>query len=209
VGSGAVDLVNTNNFASGSGLQCIDLNADRAGAIYQDIATSSGTPYTLRFAFGGNTGCNPELSACGPQIKRMEVRWNGALLAALEHDITGWSPTLVGWREFSFTVTGSGMARLSFHSLTSGAGGPAIDDVSLRPADELPDVLPGLTAERAVQVCWPTTAGASYQVQWAFQLETNVWHYSGLPIVGDGATNCIYDPLGTNRMRIYRVLRTD
>jgi hypothetical protein len=118
-------------------------------------------------------------------------------------------PTDVGWREFSFTVFGTGNDRVIFRSLTPGWAGPAIDNVSLEPSTNSIPMVSGLTIERAVRVCWPTEPGMLYQVQWASQLDTNIWNYLGAPVLGDGTTNCICDPLGSNSMRVYRVLQTD
>lgn len=206
VWTGVVDLVDTNRFGSASGLQSLDLNGDVIGGVYQDVATLAGESCRLRFAFAANpvaTGCE------GESVRRMEVRWGSNLLATVEHDVTVHSPTQVGWREFSFIVTATGQDRVSFLSLTPGCAGAAIDEVSLTPATNSINAVDGITIERAVQVCWPTTAGRTYQVQWASRADTSVWTYLGQPIRGDGATNCICDPLGENPKRFYRILETD
>jgi choice-of-anchor C domain-containing protein len=206
VWTGVVDLVGTNYFGSASGLQSLDLNGDVIGAVDQDVATFAGESYRLRFAFAAN----PVTAGCvGPPVRRMEVRWGSNLLATLEHDVTGHSQTQVGWREFSFIVTATGQDRVSFLSLTPGCAGAAIDDVSLTPATNSINVVDGITIERAVQVCWPTTSGRTYQVQWALRADTSVWTYLGQSIRGDGATNCICDPLGENPKRFYRILETE
>lgn len=203
VESGGVDLVGTNFFASASGLQSLDLNAGDAGKVYQDVITVPGEKYRLRFAFAAN----PDMIVCGgPAVRSMEVRWNSILLATPAQDVRGHSPTDLGWREFSFIVTGGGTDRLSFKSLTPGCAGPAVDDVSLTVATNAINVVNGLAIENAVQVCWPTVPGNSYQVQWALSADTDVWNYLGQPVRGDGLTHCICDPLGGNPRRFYRVL---
>ena len=48
----------------------------------------------------------------------------------------------------------------------------------------------------AVGISWPTVAGTNYTVQWTTNLATNaVWSNLALPVVGDGTTNCLFDPL--------------
>jgi hypothetical protein len=208
---GAVDLVNTNWFASASGTQSLDLNSADSGGVYQDATTSPGESYRLRFAFGGNTHENGN-PAGGPPVKQMQVLWGTNVLGTLSYDVTGHSPTDVGWREFSFTVIGNGNDRVIFRSLTHGWAGPAIDNVSLKPSTNSIPMVSGLTIEtieHAVRICWPTEPGMLYQVQWASRLDTNVWNYLGASVLGDGTTNCICDPLGSDSMRVFRVLQND
>ena len=207
VWSGSVDVVGTNFYANASGLQSLDLNTYVSGGVYQDITNSPGEQYRLRFAFGANTAGIGDASS-GPALKRMEVRWGTNTLVVLEHDVTGRSRTSVGWREFTFSVPGTGLDRLSFLSLTPGSAGPALDNVSLTLASEPINPVDGLSIERAVQVCWPTESGRIYQVQWASSADTNVWTYLGPPVTGDDTTNCICDPIGSNAMRIYRVSKS-
>jgi hypothetical protein len=139
-------------------------------------------------------------------IKQMEVSWSANPLAVLEHDVTGYSSTNIGWREFSFVVPGSGLDRLTFRSLATGNAGPTVDAVSLSSeADPVP-MVDGLAIGKAVAISWPTATGTEYQVQWAAKLGSNVWTYFGPPIAGNGATNYAFDVIHNNSMRIYRVL---
>lgn len=197
VSSGGVDVVDTNYFPSASGLQSLDLNARSPGNVYQDISTTAGDTYTLRFALMGNPA--------PPTIKRMEVTWNSNLLATLEFQV---SQPLV-WQSYSFSVVGTGSDRLAFHSLIPGSAGAAIDDVVLTQGTNTAGLVNGLTIARAAQICWPSTAGRFYQVQWASRADTNVWNYLGLPVQGDGGIDCVCDPIGSNSMRIYRVIESD
>jgi hypothetical protein len=202
---GDVDVVGTNYFASAAGAQSLDLNGLDRGGVYQDVATVSNLSYRLTFAFGANTS-RPEQQ---PALKRMEVDWNSNVLAVLQYDVSGQPAGAVHWQAMTFAVFGTGADRLHFRSLTLGAQGPAIDDVLLVPSTNPVPAVAGLTIQSAVQLCWPTAPGAVYQVQWASQLDTNLWYYLGPPITGDGSTNCFSDPIGPNPARFYRVLKAE
>ena len=203
-----VDILGTNYVQSAAGLQSVDLNNVTSGGVYQDVVTSTGEVYRLSFALGANTAAIGD-PRTGPAVKRVRVQWGSNAVAELAHDVTGHSQASVGWRQFTFHVTGTGLDRLLFESLTPGWTGPAIDDVSLTPTTNAINAVEGLTIERAVQVCWPTMATRTYQVQWSLNPDSSIWTYWGLPIRGDGMTNCICDPLGTNPRRFYRILETE
>jgi hypothetical protein len=54
------------------------------------------------------------------------------------------------------------------------------------------------------QVCWPTTAGQSYQPQFTNSTTGPVWSNLGGEVAGDGNTNCVFDPSG--KKSFYRIL---
>lgn len=56
-----------------------------------------------------------------------------------------------------------------------------------------------------VDVCWNTQSNRLYQPQYKSELTTNTWVDLGLPILGDGATNCITDSIRGQPHRFYRV----
>lgn len=58
----------------------------------------------------------------------------------------------------------------------------------------------------AVEICWPTHLDRWYQVQWCSVLDTNAWLDFGLPILGNGATNCVFDSTRSQDRRFYRVM---
>ncbi|HEY3267722.1 MAG TPA: DUF642 domain-containing protein [Armatimonadota bacterium] len=127
VGGQNVDLVQT-DFAPATGSQCLDLNGGAAGGVYQDIATTAGQTYILRFALAGNPN-----GAASPPEKALSVRWNGAPVISPTFDTTDRSARKPGWTNMAARVVGTGYDRLSFESQTAGAWGPAIDDVALEP----------------------------------------------------------------------------
>jgi choice-of-anchor C domain-containing protein len=203
VSSGDVDLVGTNYFASAFGPQCLDLNGNGGGQIYQDITTTPGANYRLSFAFAGNP---VRRVGEGPPLKKMELRWGTNVLATLEHDVTLHSAENVGWRRFSYLILGTGRDRLLFRSLTAGNAGPAIDQVSIVPADTPVPLAEGLDIEKAVQLSFPTLAGKVYQLEWASKTDTNVWNLLGSPVLGNGNTNLFYDVVSNAPLRFYRLL---
>jgi hypothetical protein len=184
------------------------LNDWDSGAVFQEVQTTVGEFYRLRFAFGANTVTAGHPST-GPAVKRMEVLWGTNVLGVLEHDVTDRSPSDVGWREFSFHVVGTGLDRLTFRSLTDGSAGPAIDQVSLTLSQEPVTLAGGVSIhllDDSVSVCWPTVLDQPYQAQWADRVEADVWTYLEAPVFGNGGVVCFPDPLGTNTMRFFRVL---
>jgi choice-of-anchor C domain-containing protein len=205
VATGDVDVVNTNYYASATGVQSLDLNGYGRGEIFQDVTTIPGQGYRLSFALAANP---VPRAGSGLPIKQVEVKWGTNVIATLSHDITGYTAENVGWRQFTFVVTGSGSDRLSFASLTDGNAGPAIDDVSVTAEDTQLPVVNGVEIRKVVQVAFPTAVGKKYQVQWADKVDTSVWTYLGPPVTGNGKTNLVCDPTD-QAVRVYSVLELD
>ncbi len=60
-----------------------------------------------------------------------------------------------------------------------------------------------------VGISWPTLAGTNYTVQWTANLATNaVWNNLAPPVLGDGTTNCLFDPIAASLCKFYRVLQS-
>ena len=60
-----------------------------------------------------------------------------------------------------------------------------------------------------VGISWPTLQGTNYTVQWTANLATNAgWNSLTPAIVGDGTTKSLFDPIGINLGRFYRVLQS-
>ena len=108
-----------------NGSQSVDVTGVSAGALYQDLSTSPGQTYLLRFAMAGNPGG-------GPAIKQMEVWWGATKLDTLSFDVTGHSDNNMGWVYHQYSVVATANAtRLRFKSLIDGVWGPTLDDVSV------------------------------------------------------------------------------
>ena len=60
-----------------------------------------------------------------------------------------------------------------------------------------------------VGISWPTLHGTNYTLQWSANLTPNAgWNNLFPSIVGDGTTKTLFDAIGTNDGRFYRVLQT-
>src|SRR6266542_311617 len=112
--SGSVDVVRIGVAARGA--QWLDLNGATAGALEQDVATTPGQQYRLKFFFAAN----PD-SACGPpRVVKMRVTWDNADVHTLRFDTTGHDFDNIGWVGRRFSVTASGAStNLRFESLTA------------------------------------------------------------------------------------------
>jgi choice-of-anchor C domain-containing protein len=128
---GTVEIVAATYWQSAEGSQSLDLNGiiDQIGTISQDITTTPGQHYRIRFALAGN----PE---GGPDIKSLKLSWAGKELEELRFDITGHSTTNMGWEYHEYVVHAPGATnRLRFQSTSPGFCGPALDDISVTPLD--------------------------------------------------------------------------
>lgn len=121
--SGSMDWINTYWTASDGDLS-LDMSGDNAGSIYQDLATVIGQWYRLTFDLAGNP-------AGGPEVKHMSVDL-GVLSEPRSFDVSGHSLSDMGWatQTIDFQAVDT-TTRLRFTSTTSGAYGPALDNVSV------------------------------------------------------------------------------
>jgi choice-of-anchor C domain-containing protein len=152
--SGNVDHIAT-LWEGAEGTHSLDMNGSTAGGIYQDLATTAGESYLIRFALSENFGSAD---------KRLEVLWDGAQIADITviHD-PGRTGTDMRYEYYELTATATGgTSRLAFNSLTGAQNGfngfapfygPVLDDVSvnaLAPTAPVPEpasiVLYGLGA---------------------------------------------------------------
>jgi choice-of-anchor C domain-containing protein len=127
--SGSVDVVRIGVAADGA--QWLDLNGAGAGSIEQDVPTTPGQQYRLRFSLAAN----PD-PACGPpRVVKLRVVWENAAIRTYSFDTTGHDFDHMGWVRKAFGVTASGASAIvRFFSLTQDPPecGPAIDAVILR-----------------------------------------------------------------------------
>jgi len=67
---------------------------------------------------------------------------------------------------------------------------------------------PALTIEVSkVRMCWESVLGATHQLQYRSELTGGRWLNLGEPMVGDGTTMCVEQPVD-NPARFYRILTT-
>ncbi len=108
----SVDLIGT-YWRAAHGYQSMQLSAQGAGAIYQDLPTTAGHYYALSFAMAGNPDG-------GPAVKQMEVRWGDSSLSTLSFNSAGQSDSAMGWQYQTFVVQAvNTVTRLTFIGLTA------------------------------------------------------------------------------------------
>jgi hypothetical protein len=93
-----------------------------------------------------------------------------------------------------------------------GASGPItgieLDDIYFSGGAALHTNIVSADILNGVGISWPTSAGTNYTVQWTADLGTNaVWNSLNPTIAGDGTTKSLFDPIGVNPGRFYRVVQ--
>jgi hypothetical protein len=79
---------------------------------------------------------------------------------------------------------------------------------ALNPVTLVTNLVPASVAP-GVAIIWPTMLNSNYTVQAATDLmPVPAWTNLTAPIVGDGTTNLLFDPSGSNGRKFYRVLKT-
>jgi choice-of-anchor C domain-containing protein len=129
VGGGSIDIVSASWWQPAGGSQSVDLAGVAPGSLTQDVATTAGTTYILRWHMAGN----PE---GGPKVKVMKVYWDGTLVRTCRFDTTGHTDTSMGWVRRQITVTATGpTSSIEFADATPHATlyGAALDRVALLP----------------------------------------------------------------------------
>jgi choice-of-anchor C domain-containing protein len=122
VTAGSVDLIGGYWLAS-HGSNSLDMDGGSTGAISQTFTTVIGQAYTVGFDFAGNpTG----------DVKSMGVQATGTAQQIFAFDTAGHGTSAMGWvhESYGFTAT-SQLTALTFTSLSDGASGPALDNVSI------------------------------------------------------------------------------
>jgi len=134
VAGNGIDYYGSGWQASDGG-RSLDMNAVDAGSIEQTFLTTPGATYHVTFDLAGN----PSQIFAG--IKTLQVSAAGKS-QIYNFDTTGKSATNMGWTRQTFTFTATWEATtLLFESLTSGAAGPALDNVRVTPVGTVPYLL--------------------------------------------------------------------
>lgn len=130
VSAGTVDIVNTAGWSAAGGSTSLDLNGTSPGTISQSFPTVSGKVYKLTFSLAGNPA--------GITSKSLKVNFGGAS-QAYNFDVSNTTAQNMQWvtKTQQFTATGT-TATLEFQSQTTGAHGPAIDNVLVEEAGQTP-----------------------------------------------------------------------
>jgi choice-of-anchor C domain-containing protein len=127
IGGDSVDYIGSFWTAS-EGDRSIDMSGLGAGIIEQTFDTDPGQWYKVTFDLAGNSGGSPSAKEMQASIDSGSYFFS----ESYTFDTTGHSVTDMGWitNEFVFNAEGS-TSTLIFSSLTGGAYGPALDNVTV------------------------------------------------------------------------------
>ena len=126
ISSGSVDYIGT-YWTAQDGNRSLDLDGGGPGSIQasQSIATIVGQQYLVSFWMAANPDG-------GPNPKTLDVSFGSSGPQPFTFATTGTTKVNMGWELFSFTYTATAaLSDLSFVSTTSGAYGPAIDNIAV------------------------------------------------------------------------------
>jgi choice-of-anchor C domain-containing protein len=124
VDAGSVDWIGTYWPAQNPSMS-IDMSGTDAGTISQTLATTIGNTYTVSFFLSGNP-------AGPPTVKTLDVSATGGTVGNYSYDVTSNTLTSMNWTPATYTfLATSASTTLSFISTTTGAFGPAIDNVAV------------------------------------------------------------------------------
>lgn len=94
-------------------------------------------------------------------------------------------------------------------STTAAISNIELDDIHFTSGAALQTNVVSAVILDGVGISWPTLAGTNYTVQWSASPATNaVWNNLTTPIVGDGNTHGLFDPIGSSACRFYRVTQS-
>lgn len=131
---GGIDLVSASFWQAYRNNYSIDLNAQSAGRISQTLQAPGGRLYRVRFALAGNP-------YDGAKVKQLRVEASGQY-QDYSFDVTGRSGTNMGWTEHTFEFAAcTSNPTLSFRSLISDNGGPALDTITVNEIPTSPQPL--------------------------------------------------------------------
>jgi choice-of-anchor C domain-containing protein len=130
--AGSIDHTGEGFWQAADGVQTVDLSGHfQTGSIYQDLTTTPGQSYRLRFALAGNPAEDSQ------PIKIGVVSWGDDEVGRFTFDTTETSYTDMGFIYLEFAVVAlTDTTRLRFTSLNDTAWGPVIDDVSVATVPE-------------------------------------------------------------------------
>ncbi|TAK20684.1 MAG: choice-of-anchor C family protein [Chloroflexota bacterium] len=143
VGGNGVDWIGPGIWTAADGSKSVDLNRSFAGTISQSFSTAPGATYTVTFDLAGNF-------TCSPAVKDVKAS-AGSTSVTFSFDSSGKTSTAMGWtqKNFSFAAVGASTT-LTFASLTGGACGATIDNVSVVANNSPPTVGVNVTASNTV-----------------------------------------------------------
>ena len=140
IASGNIEVLSTAYWQASSGSQSIDLNGASAGSIYQDFTFSSSGVWAIRFDMSANPDLGSRGDGAGTGLRTMRVDFGtpGLMTTLGTYSLDSDSRAIDNMNYVTFmtpavAVSDSVIYRLQFTSLSSGLGGPVLDNVLLVP----------------------------------------------------------------------------
>lgn len=126
MGGQGIEIHDNNAGRGATGTQFIELDGMDSSAIATDLPTTVGSSYLITLQFAARPG-----TAAGDN--KLEVRWNGELVAVVQ--ASGEGQTDTRWSRYSFRVRAAGTgSRLELRDAGQSNGqGTYVDDVSIQP----------------------------------------------------------------------------
>jgi len=93
----------------------------------------------------------------------------------------------------------------TFHGV-SFSGNGYIDDIRMSNSNLGPITPVQANFGQAVAISWPSDYGQSYQVETCVDLVDDAWEAFGGPVIGNGATNTVFEKTGSSTRKFYRVI---
>lgn len=130
VGGNSIDWIH-NYWQPQEGDGSVDLAGNGPGSVSTPLATLAGGQYILTFYLAGNVDGGDAVKTVGVTV--------GNLNTTVDFDVTGHSGQSMGWQLVTLAFTATGGDKLTFTSMESGAFGPALDNVTVSTAAQVPE----------------------------------------------------------------------
>ena len=161
---------------------------------FQAASSISGSPLQAGFAYQNNTFYRLVLHGGGAADLRASLcddRGNELIGYDLGHTTAAYP--------HGFTI---GLSQCINRPPTSAPTDVAVDYATVTTGD----TTVAATTSPAIQLSWPTKAGAYYQIQSAATTRTSNWTNVGAPVLGTGGTMSSFEPLIKTALPVYQVV---
>ena len=184
-------------------------------SIQQDEQTQGATGVVSGLSYSFSFWAQQILKGTG-LVQNYRLTWlnsaNGTVGSPTSANFTGgsgyWSQIIVPGL---LAPAGAVQARINFSSTTGAntnnwAGQVLLNDVLLTTSAPGPTNVIAVTVQSGWQVSWPSANNVTYGLQRTQMLgPTNAWTDFGSTFPGTGSAISVFDPVGTNQFRFYRV----
>ena len=206
--------VNTNSHSGAWSMLLANTNKATGGIQFQQDEQAQGAAGVVPgLAYTFSCWAQQILSGAG-YVQQYSLSWlNSAnsVISSTSASFTGgsgyWSQIIVPGLVAPANAVG---ARINFNCTTGAANGWAgealIDDVLLSTSAPGTTNVLAVTVQPGWEVTWPTSSYVTYGLKRAAELDSpNGWTDFGQNFTGTGSPISVFDPVGTNQFKFYRV----